>query len=76
MSGLLRTTVYLDAEIHRALKMKAAETSSTISELVGRAVRTVLLEDLEDLQAIREREQEPARPLEDFLAELARDGHL
>jgi hypothetical protein len=37
-----RTTIYLPAEIHRALRRCASEQSTTLSELVLRAVRTLL----------------------------------
>ena len=34
-----RATVYFDAEIHRALRLKAAETERSLSELVNDAVK-------------------------------------
>ena len=34
-----RTTVYLDSDLHRALRLKAIETDSSISDLVNGAVR-------------------------------------
>ncbi|MBN1961455.1 MAG: ribbon-helix-helix protein, CopG family [Deltaproteobacteria bacterium] len=74
MSQLLRTTVYLDNELHRALKLKAAETGANISGLINDAVRQLLTEDLGDLTVVTERAKEPTRAFEDFLGELARDG--
>lgn len=71
-----RTTVYLDEELHRALRLKAAETGTRISSLINDAVRQLLSEDAEDLEALRAREREPSRPFEDFLAELTHDGRL
>ncbi len=50
-----RTTVYLDSELHKALMLKAVETSSSVSELVSRAVREAFFEDAEDLAAFEER---------------------
>lgn len=44
-----RATVYLEPELHRALKLKAVETSYSISELVNEALRENLLEDANDL---------------------------
>ncbi len=35
-----------------------------------------LREDLIDLQAVRERRNEPGRPFEEFLSDLKRDGLL
>jgi hypothetical protein len=71
-----RTTIYLDPKIHRALKIKAAETSCSVSALISEAVRVLLAEDLDDLRAIEERRDEPSRHFADFLAELEADGLL
>lgn len=68
--------MYLDEELHRALRLKAAETGTRVSTLINDAVRQLLSEDAEDLAALREREGEPSRPFEEFLAELSRDGLL
>ncbi len=51
--------MYFDSGLHRALRFKAAETGSSISELVNRAVRLSLAEDAEDLAAFEERRHEP-----------------
>ncbi len=40
-----RVTVYLDPELHKALRLKAVETSQSVSELVNRAVRKALSEN-------------------------------
>ncbi len=52
---LKRSTIYLDPEIHKALKVKSAVSSKTISELVNEAIRLSLEEDYEDLLAFEER---------------------
>ena len=39
-----RATVYFDSELHRALRVKAAETDRSLSELVNEAVRLSLSE--------------------------------
>ena len=71
-----RYTVYLEEDLHRALKVKSAETSYSVSDLVNDAVRQALREDLEDLAAIKERKNEPLIPWEDVLKTLKRDGKL
>ncbi len=71
-----RATVYLDSRIHRALKLKAAQTDATVSDLVNDAVRLSLKEDAIDLQAIQDRAHESTRPFEDVLRDLKRDGLL
>ena len=71
-----RATVYFEEPIHKALRLKAAETDSSISDYVNDAVRRALAEDADDLAAFRERADEPTRPLEDYLAELKKRGQL
>lgn len=68
--------VYLDREIHRALKIKAAQSDSTLSQLVNDAVAAALREDLSDLEAIRKRARESSRSFEAVLKDLKRDGLL
>ncbi len=69
-----RATIYLDEELHRALRMKAATTSKTISELVNDAVRYSMAEDEADLSAYRERINEPAVSYEQFVKDLKKRG--
>ena len=71
-----RSTVYLDPELHKALKIQAAETSSNISELINLAVKDALREDREDLAAFEERSAEPTISFEKLLNKLALDGKI
>jgi hypothetical protein len=71
-----RSTVYLDPELHKALKIQAAETSSNISELINLAVKDALREDREDLAAFEERASEPTIGFEKLLNKLALDGKI
>jgi len=71
-----RATVYFEEDLHKALKLKAAEASSSVSDLVNEAIRESLLEDLDDLQAFRDRETEPTMDFESFLKGLKRNGRL
>lgn len=50
-----RATIYLDPEIHRALRLKAIETSQSLSKLVNDAVRVFLAKDAEHIDALKER---------------------
>lgn len=68
--------MYLDADLHRALRIKAAETDKSISDLVNAAVRLNLAEDAEDLAAYRTRAKEPNLDLEQVLRDLRRRGKL
>ncbi len=71
-----RTTIYLDPDLHRALRIKAAETERTMSDLVQEALRQSLAEDAEDLEAFEQRESEPDLPFEDVVKDLKRRGRL
>lgn len=71
-----RATVYLDPKLHKALRIKAVETSSSMSELVNEAVTLVLSEDASDLAAFEERAREPLITYEDALKELKRHGKI
>jgi hypothetical protein len=71
-----RATIYLDEELHKALRMKTAVSSKTISELVNDAVRYSLAEDESDLSAYRERINEPAVSYEQFIKELKKSGRI
>ena len=71
-----RATIYFDPQLHRALRIKAAETDHSISELVNEAIRQSLTEDKEDLDAFRERAEEPNLAFEDVLKELKRSGKI
>jgi hypothetical protein len=76
MAGAKRATVYFDESIHKALRLKAAETDQSVSDLVNTAVRNTLAEDAEDLAAFRARVREPTLAFEDFVRDLKRRGKL
>jgi hypothetical protein len=76
MSGARRATVYLDPALHRALRIKAAETDQSVSDIVNQAVRLTLAEDADDLAAFRARAKEPALDFETVLNDLRRRGKL
>jgi len=71
-----RTTIYLDADIHHALRIKAAETDNSMSELIEHAIKTSLVEDSIDLAAFEERKNEPSLAFEDVLKRLKRSGKI
>lgn len=71
-----RATIYFEEDLHRALKVKAAEVSSSVSDLVNESIRFSFAEDLEDLQAFRDRASEPTVDFEAFLQRLKADGKL
>jgi predicted DNA-binding protein len=71
-----RTTIYLDPVIHKALKLKAIETSRSISDLINEAVREALAEDAEDLSAFDERAGDPLISYDEMVKRLKKDGRI
>jgi hypothetical protein len=71
-----RATVYFDPAIHQALKLKAASTNLSLSELVDEAARLLMLEDHADLEAIADRVREPVVTYEALLSDLKKHGKL
>ncbi|HEV2418777.1 MAG TPA: ribbon-helix-helix protein, CopG family [Terriglobia bacterium] len=73
---LKRATVYLEQPLHRALRLKAAETDRSVSEIVNDAIRQALSEDAEDILAFEKRSREPRFRLEDVLKDMKKRGQL
>ncbi|WP_032096605.1 MULTISPECIES: ribbon-helix-helix domain-containing protein [unclassified Alteromonas] len=71
-----RSTVYFEPAIHNALKLRAASSDTSISELIDEAVRLLMKEDQEDLAAVRQRAKEPEISYEDLLNSLEADGKI
>ena len=71
-----RATIYLDEVVHKALKIKALETSRSISDLVNSAVKAALSEDAEDLAAFEDRANEPLIGYDEMVKRLKKDGHI
>lgn len=71
-----RATVYFDPNLHRALRLKAAATDRSMSDLVNEAVRSSLAEDADDLLAFEQRADEPEVSFETVVKELKRSGKL
>jgi hypothetical protein len=71
-----RATVYFDPTIHRVLRLKAAETDRSLSDLVNEAVKLSLAEDAEDFAAFEERASEPNLPFEAVVKELKKRGKI
>jgi hypothetical protein len=71
-----RATVYFDSELHRVLRIKAAETDQPISKIINDVVRRSLAEDAEDLAAFDERAKEPNLSFEAVVKDLRKRGKL
>ena len=71
-----RSTIYFDPIIHKALKIKALETSRSVSEIVNTAVREALAEDAEDIAAFEERADEKLISYAEMVKRLKKDGRI
>jgi hypothetical protein len=71
-----RATVYLDPELHKALRLKAVETSRSVSELVNEAVKEALAEDAEDIMTFEERAKEPLISYDEMVKRLKKNGRI
>ena len=71
-----RSTIYFETEIHQALRVKAATTHQSVSEVVNEAVRLALREDQEDLNAFTERADEATLSYEELLEDLKLHGKI
>ena len=71
-----RATVYFDPDIHRALRLKSADTTRSISDLVNDALRCSLAEDAEDLEAFESRATDALVSYEEMVKRLKADGRI
>ena len=72
----MRTTITINDKLFRALKIRAAETDETVSSIVEDAVKYQLLEDLEDIETAKKRQNEPTLSFDSLVAELKAEGLL
>ncbi len=75
-TAAMRATVYLDPELHKALRLKALETTQSISKLVNDAIKKSLAEDAEDIEAFEARAKEPLISYEAMIKRLKKDGRI
>ncbi|MFO7780966.1 MAG: ribbon-helix-helix protein, CopG family [Spirochaetia bacterium] len=71
-----RSTIYFDEDLHEALRLKAAHSHRSVSEIVNDAVRAALAEDRDDLAAFNDRVSEPTISYEALLENLRADGKI
>ena len=71
-----RSTIYFDPSIHQALKIKSVTSSRSVSELVDEALRQLMNEDQEDLEAYAQRKDEPDINYEELLNDLKQHGKI
>ena len=72
----MRTTITINDKLYRAMKIRAAESDETISAIVEDAVKYQMLEDLEDIEEAKKRENEPTLSFDELVAEFKKEGLL
>jgi hypothetical protein len=76
MEEIKRATVYFDADVHRALRLRAAACNRSISDMVNEAVRVTLAEDADDLRDADQREGEQSISFDEFVTSLRDSGRI
>ena len=71
-----RATIYLEPDLHKALRLKAVETSLSVSTLVNNAVRNDIAEDAEDIAAFENRRKEPLISYDEMVKKLRKNGRI
>jgi len=71
-----RSTIYLDPNLHHALRLKALETSRSMSEIINEVLKESLAEDAEDLASFDKRANEPLISYEQMIKRLKKDGRI
>jgi hypothetical protein len=76
MEETKRGTIYFDAHVHQALRLKAVASNRSFSEMVSEAVRIILTEDADDLRDVESRQAEPSDDFEGFVAHLRESARI
>jgi plasmid stability protein len=76
MESSKRATIYFSADVHKALRLKAAASDRSVSDMVNDAVRIALGEDAEDMEAFATRRNEKSTTFESFVAGMKRLGRI
>ena len=71
-----RATIYFDADVHRALRLRAAAWNRSISDMVNEAVRMTSAEDADDLIDSDRRQPEESSSFEEFVTSLRNSGRI
>jgi hypothetical protein len=69
-----RVTVYLEPDLHKALKLKSVETSQSVSDLINVAIQKFLASDVEDIAAAGKRIKQPLISYNEMVMRLKKNG--
>jgi plasmid stability protein len=71
-----RATIYFSPDIHKALRLRAAESGDSISRLVNSIIKAALADDAADFDAFLLHQDERVMTFEDYICEMRRRGRL
>lgn len=71
-----RTTIYVEQRLHKALRLKAAELDTSMSDIVNDALRHAFVDDAEDLTDVKKRAGEKTVSFEEFVTGLRASGQI
>jgi len=74
MPATKRATIYFDPALHEALRERAAEAETSISEIVNEVLREALDEDAADHAIFEERRNDPTVDFQTAASDLKRRG--
>ena len=76
MGALKKATIYFDSDLHKAARVHAAESDTSVSDIVNDALSAYFSELDEDLKDIKKRVKEPRMSMESVLKKLKSDGYI
>jgi hypothetical protein len=76
MPATKRATIYFDPALHDALRERAAEAETSISEIVNQVLHDALDDDEADQAIFEQRRNDPTVDFDTALADLKRRGLL
>ena len=72
----MRTTVTINDKLFQVVKLRAAETNGTLSQIVEEALTYQMLEDMEDIEDAMARQNEPTYSFDELVGEFRAEGLL
>ena len=70
------STIYLQLETHRALKLQSALRELSMSDLAEEIIQESLEETMEDIKTVKARKKEPSISFSDFVQTLKNNGKV
>ncbi len=72
----MRTTITINDKLLRTLKLRAADSDTSVSAIVEDAVKYQILEDFEDIEDAQKRSSEQEYSFDDLVKQYKAEGLL